>query len=96
MDLLGCDLADLDNVVGFDDGVLCVLGHGLVEVVLGLAELAVAEPVGLVDLDQCVVTEDGFFQDVSLAVEFAGFLGFRVFCNRAVLVVADGEFTGLY
>jgi hypothetical protein len=38
-------------VVGLDDSVLGVLSHSLVEVVHGLAELAVTELVGLVDTD---------------------------------------------
>lgn len=95
MDFLGRQLANLNNVVGLDDGVLGVLSHGLVEVVHGLAELAVTEFVGLVDTDQSVVAENGFFQKVVLAVELPDFLGFRVFLDGAIFVVTDGQFTRL-
>lgn len=96
VDALGVDLANFDDVVGLDDGVLGVLGHGLVEVVHGLAELAVTELVGLVDLNQGVVTENRFFQDVFLAVEFAFFLGGVLDSDATVLVVTNGEFTRLH
>lgn len=96
VDALGVDLANFDDVVGLDDGVLGVLGHGLVEVVHGLAELAVTELVGLVDLNQGVVTENRFFQDVFLSVEFAFFLGGVLDSDATVLVVTNGEFTRLH
>lgn len=96
MDTFRIDVPDFDDMVGLNEGTLRVLGHGLVEVVHGAAELAVTQLVGLVRLDQRVVAVDRFFQDVLLAVEFARFLGFRHLRHGAVLVVADGEFAGLY
>jgi hypothetical protein len=95
VDFLGRQLANLDNVVGLDDSVLGVLSHGLVEVVHGLAELAVTELVGLVDTDQSVVAENRLFQEIVLAVELPDFLGFRVFLDGTIFVVTDGEFTSL-
>lgn len=96
MDILRGDVTDFNNLVGLNKGNLCVLGHGLVEVVHSAAELAVAQLVGLVDFDQSVVTVDSLFQDVLLAVEFASFFRFRHFGDGTILVVAYGEFTSLH
>jgi hypothetical protein len=49
-----------------------------------------------VDTDQSVITENGFFQKVVLAVELPDFLGFGVFLDGTIFVVTDGKFTGLY
>lgn len=95
VDVLGSNLANLDNVIGLNESNLGVLGHGLVEVVLSLAELAVAKTIGLVDLNQSVVTVDRFFQKELLAVENTSFLGLGHLGHRAILVVTNGKFTGL-
>jgi len=59
---------------------------------LCLPELAIAETVCFCDFDEGVVGEDGFFEDVRFAVEFAGFFGKRGFGDCAVFVVAGWEF----
>ena len=96
VDVLWSDLAVLDDLVGLDNGDLCVLAHGFVEVVLRFAELAVAEAVGFGDLNKGVVAEYGFFEDVGFTVELAGLFRRGHLGNGAVGVVANGEFTRLY
>lgn len=94
VDVVGLDLANLDNVIGLDNGVLGVLGHGLVEVVLGRAELAVTEAVGTVDSDECHISEDSLLHDIALAVEFSGLLRLGADGDGTIGVVADRNLTG--
>lgn len=96
VDVLGSDLTNLNNVVSLNDGVLGVLAHGLVEVVLRHAELTVAQTIGLVGLNQSVVTIDRFFQNERLAVEDTSLLGLGHFSHSTILVIPNGEFTSLH
>ena len=73
VDLFGRDL--VHDLVSFHNRHLCVLAHGLIEVVLGFSECAVAESVCFCDFDECIVPIDGFFHHVCLAVEFASLFG---------------------
>jgi hypothetical protein len=95
VDILRSNLSILNDLIGLDDRDLCILAHSLVEIVLCLAELAVTETIGFGDLNEGVVSEDRFFENVGFAVEFAGLLGRSHLGDSAIGVVADWKLTGL-
>ncbi|KAI6751388.1 hypothetical protein HG531_006084 [Fusarium graminearum] len=95
MDSLRGDLTGLDDVLGLDNGHLCVAAHGTVEVVCSKTELAVAKLVGLVGLDEGVVTVNALLKKVRLALEDLDVLGLRVDIRRTVGLVAERELAGL-
>lgn len=92
----GVDLADLDNVLGLDDGELGVAAHGAVEVVGREPELAVAQLVGLVRLDERVVAGDGLLHDIALAVEHLDVARLAETRDAAVLVVSERDLARLH
>ena len=95
VDGVGLDVANLDDVFCFDDRDFGVAGHRAVEVLRAEAELHVAQAIGLVGLDEGVVTPDSLFHDERLALENLDIARCRVLRNRAVTVVAESELTSL-
>jgi hypothetical protein len=90
MNVLWRNLAILNDLISLHNRHLCVFAHSLIEVVLCLAELAVAQPVCLCNLDECVIAEDRLLHDVRFAVEFACLLCWCHLRDCAIGVVAYG------
>src|SRR5256885_5117417 len=74
MDVVRCDLADLDHLFHFHDADLAGRGGGRVEVARRQAELQVAALVGPVGLDQGDIGHERALHHIGLAVEFAQLL----------------------
>ena len=96
VDSLGGNLTGLYDVLGLDNGDLGVAAHGAVEVVGREPELAVAQLVGLVRLDERVVAGDGLLHDIALAVEHFDVLGVAEFSGRAVGLVSHRDVARLH
>ena len=73
-DVLGRDLADVDDLVHLDDGDLRGFGEARAEVPAAATDFGVADAVGAVGADEGVVHRQRVLEDVRLAVEVAHFL----------------------
>lgn len=90
--LLGLDLADLDNLLGLDNGAVAGLAHQRVEVLARALEDAVAHLVGLCRLDPSEVgVRERLLQEVVFAVEVPHLALVVVGCHAAVGVEFLGE-----
>ncbi len=91
MDLVGLQLADLDELLDLGDADLAALRGGDVEVAGRAAEDEVAGLVGLPGLDDREVGDDAVLHDVPAVAELARLLRLRHERRRAVLVELERE-----
>src|SRR5258707_11118742 len=76
MNLIGVELAKLDEFFNFGDDVVGGGGHHGIEVARGLAIDEIAPAVAFPGFDESEIAAQGALHDVFAAVEFAGFLSF--------------------
>src|SRR6266446_1241883 len=76
VDLVGRELAELDQLFDFGDYVIGGGGHHGIEVARGLAIDEIAPAVALPGFDESEISAQGALEEVLAAVEFAGFFAF--------------------